>query len=71
MVCKGFCVVIYNCIVLCIDEVIVGYGNEGMFLFFYDLVNFVVSFECLCCVVMMVKVGCGIDVVIKEIIFFF
>lgn len=64
---KGFRVAIYNRTASRTDEVIAGHGNEGTFLPFHDLANFVASLERPRRVVMMVKAGCGTDAVIKEI----
>ena len=64
---KGFRVAIYNRTASRTDEAIAGHGNEGTFLPFHDLANFVASLERPRRVVMMVKAGCGTDAVIKEI----
>ena len=64
---KGFRVAIYNRTASRTDEVIAGHRNEGTFLPFHDLANFVASLERPRRVVMMVKAGRGTDAVIKEI----
>ena len=64
---KGFRVAIYNRTASRTNEVVAKHGDEGTFLPFHDLANFLTSLERPRRIVMMVKAGRGTDAVIKEI----